>query len=78
LRAERRGTDVGAGADCEERDRALRLLAARQDSEPMSGEDDEWLLAHLAACPSCETAHAAMLEAAVCYRAWPREQPAAT
>jgi DNA-directed RNA polymerase specialized sigma24 family protein len=78
LRAERRGGEVVAGPDCQDRDRALRLLAARQDSEPMSGEDDEWLLAHLAGCASCDMAHAAMLEASVCYRAWPHEQPAAT
>jgi sigma-70-like protein len=78
LRAERRGTEIAAGPDCADRDRALRLLAARQDSEPMSGEDDEWLLAHLADCAGCDMAHAAMLEASVCYRAWPREQPPAS
>ena len=61
-----------------ERDRTLRLLASRQDSEPVSEADHEWLLAHLAGCPSCDMAHAAMLEASVCYRAWPREQPTAT
>jgi hypothetical protein len=77
LRAERRGGEPDAGPPCPDRDRALRLLAKRQDSEPLSGEDDEWLLAHLAACPSCDMAHAAMLEASVCYRAWPSEQPTA-
>src|SRR5437763_5205414 len=77
LRAERRGGEPDVGPSCQDRDRALRLLAKRQDSEPLSGEDDEWLLAHLADCPSCDMAHAAMLEASVCYRAWPREQPAA-
>jgi DNA-binding CsgD family transcriptional regulator len=77
LRAERRGGEPDAGPPCPDRDRALRLLANRQDSEPLSGEDDEWLLAHLAECPSCDMAHAAMLEASVCYRAWPREQPTA-
>jgi hypothetical protein len=68
LRSERRGTEI---AGCEDRERALRVLASRQDSEPLSHEDDEWLLAHLADCKSCEMAHGAMLEASVCYRAWP-------
>jgi hypothetical protein len=72
LRAERRGAvpDLTTGA-CADHDRALRLLATRQDSEPISVDDDEWLRAHLAQCPECEMAHAAMLEASVCYRAWP-------
>jgi hypothetical protein len=78
LRAERRGGETEAGPPCTDRDRALRLLASRQDSEPLSGEDDEWLLAHLAGCASCDMAHAAMLEASVCYRAWPRDQPPAS
>jgi Sigma-70, region 4 len=73
LRAERRGTTADLSAGCDERDRALRVLACRQDSEPVSVEDDAWLLAHLASCTGCEAAHAAMLEASVCYRAWPRE-----
>ncbi len=71
LRAERRGTGDPATPTCQEHHRALRILARRQDSEPLSHEDDEWLLAHLAACPECGMAHAAMLEASVCYRAWP-------
>jgi hypothetical protein len=70
LRAERRGPSPIARR-CEEHDRSLRILASRQDSEPISRDDDEWLRAHLAACPECDMAHAAMLEAAVCYRAWP-------
>jgi RNA polymerase sigma factor (sigma-70 family) len=70
LRAERRGAGEEQGAGCLERDRALRVLACRQDSEPLSADDDRWLLAHMAVCPACETAHAAMLEASVCYRAW--------
>ena len=72
LRAERRGSvGVSANATCAEHERSLRILACRQDSEPLSHEDDEWVLAHLAGCPECATAHAAMLEASVCYRAWP-------
>ncbi len=72
LRAERRGTagDADTGT-CEEHDRSLRLLASRQDSEPISEDDDEWLLTHLGECTACGMAHAAMLEASVCYRAWP-------
>jgi hypothetical protein len=74
FRAERRG----GGADlqeagCQERDRALRVLASRQDSEPLSAQDDSWVLAHMAGCRSCDTAHSAMLEASVCYRAWQSE-----
>jgi RNA polymerase sigma factor (sigma-70 family) len=68
LRAERRGTPAGM-EPCEHADRALTLLACRQDSEPLSGEDHEWLLTHVGQCKSCEMAHAAMLEASVCYRA---------
>lgn len=71
LRAERRGVSA-ADADCQDRERALRLLACRQDSEALSADDDAWVLAHMAGCVACETAHAAMLEASVCYRAWPR------
>jgi hypothetical protein len=69
LREQRRGSPVGSGA-CADRDRALRSLARRQDSEPLTGDDDEWLFAHLGTCEECDRAHAAMLEASVCYRAW--------
>lgn len=75
LRVERRGIGLPATGACQDGERSLRLLARRQDSEPLSGEDEEWLLAHLAECPACEVVHAAMLEASVCYRAWPREPP---
>lgn len=73
LRAERRGAGIAEATGCQERDRTLRVLACRQDSEPISAQDNDWVLAHMAGCASCETAHAAMLEASVCYRAWPRE-----
>jgi hypothetical protein len=73
FRSERRGTNGAFDPECAERDRALRLLACRQDSEALSTEEDLWLLEHLAGCESCEMAHAAMLEASVCYRAWPAE-----
>ncbi len=74
LRVQRRGSALPATVPCEDGERALRLLACRQDSEALSGEDDEWLLSHLSSCQACEVAHAAMLEASVCYRAWPRER----
>ena len=77
---QRRGAPIGGGT-CEDRDRALRSLARRQDSEPLTGDDDEWLLAHLGACEECDRAHAAMLEASFCYRAWSLEDapvPAST
>jgi Sigma-70, region 4/Putative zinc-finger len=74
LRAERRGTPVDDPAGtCPERDQALRLLARRQDSEPLDGEEDNWLHAHLDECGSCRRSHAAMLEASACYRAWKPE-----
>jgi RNA polymerase sigma factor (sigma-70 family) len=72
LRAERRGSGGEQDAECDDRERSLRVLACRQDSEPLSAEDDAWVLAHMGQCRECETAHAAMLEASVCYRAWPR------
>jgi hypothetical protein len=68
LREERRDTPASSST-CADRDRALRALARRQDSEPLTGDDDEWLLAHLAECAECDQAHAAMIEASVCYRA---------
>jgi hypothetical protein len=75
LRVERRGSALPTTAPCDDGERALRLLALRQDSEPLSGDEDEWLLTHLSSCSACEVAHAAMLEASVCYRAWPQERP---
>ncbi len=73
LRATRRGTEpVGVDA-CPEADRALRVLACRQDAEPLQPAEEDWLHAHLAGCATCEMAQGAMLEAASCYRAWPVE-----
>jgi hypothetical protein len=68
LRSERRGTPVELETACADRDRALRILTRRQDSEPLSAEADEWVFEHLAGCEECERAHAAMLEASVSYR----------
>ena len=71
LRAERRGGAIDAsGPPCGERERAWRLLALRQDSEPLGADDDAWLHGHLDGCEDCRRAHAAMLEASACYRAW--------
>ena len=71
LRAARRGSEVVATDACPDAERALRVLARRHDSEALPAEDEDWLLAHLAECRTCEMAHGAMLEASSCYRAWP-------
>jgi hypothetical protein len=63
----------GAGApqpECDERERALRTIARRQDGEDVASADDDWLIEHLGHCRGCRQAHAAMLEASACYRAW--------
>jgi hypothetical protein len=70
LRAELRGPLPTSAESCSTQDRAIRLLAQRQDSESVSSQDDGWLLEHLGGCEPCERAHAAMLEASVCYRGW--------
>ncbi len=74
LRAERRGSAFDLQPSCPDRERTLRGLVRRHDSEPLTAADDGWLVAHLRACPECGRAHAAMLEASACYRAWPSEQ----
>jgi hypothetical protein len=73
LREERRGAPPLTTATCEQRDRALRALAQRQDGQPLDRDEDGWLADHLCDCESCRQAHAAMLEASVCYRAWSLE-----
>jgi hypothetical protein len=70
LRAQVRGP-VDPTAACAERDRGIRMMTQRQDSERLSDADDSWLLEHLGGCLGCRETHAAMLEASVCYRAWP-------
>lgn len=67
------GTTLAAvaapSAACE---RALPLIAAREDGQLEAGSDDDaWLDAHLAACERCGLAVAAMREAGASYRAWP-------
>lgn len=69
LRDALRGTALATVAlstdDCE---RALGLLAARQDLEP--GEDADWLDLHLEDCHTCRLSREAMEEAGLSYRSW--------
>jgi RNA polymerase sigma factor (sigma-70 family) len=69
LRTQLRG-DVPVHPGCAERERSLRVIARRQDTEPVAADDTTWLMDHLGHCSPCNQAHAAMLEASVCYRAW--------
>jgi RNA polymerase sigma factor (sigma-70 family) len=69
LRAALRGEGPGM-PPCDERERALRTIALRQDGEPVSDADEDWLIEHLGHCVGCGRAHSAMLEASACYRAW--------
>ncbi len=69
LRTRLRGAGV-AQPECDERERALRTIARRQDGEEVAAADDDWLIEHLGHCRGCRQAHAAMLEASACYRAW--------
>ena len=78
LRQELRGPGAAQPA-CDERERALRTIARRQDAEPVAPADADWLIEHLGHCRGCAQAHAAMLEATACYRAWsPGDEPPAT
>ncbi|MGI8557932.1 MAG: RNA polymerase sigma factor, partial [Solirubrobacteraceae bacterium] len=52
LRAELRGGAVDVG-DCPERERTLRTVTLRQDSEPVAPADDDWLVEHLGHCDGC-------------------------
>lgn len=71
LRAELRGTALEsvatASADCE---RALPLIASRDDGQLKDGAEAAWLGAHLAACGACQVRVEAMHEAGASYRAW--------
>lgn len=69
FRAQLRGVSEPEN-ECEDRERALRALASRHDSEPLTETDENWLVEHVVECQQCNTTHAAMLEASVCYRAW--------
>jgi hypothetical protein len=72
LRSALRGGEIEPDPRCVDREHALRLLARRQDAEPVDETDTGWLFGHLRDCEGCARAHAAMLEAAVCYAAWGR------
>ena len=71
LRAELRGTALesvaSSSADCE---RALPLIASRDDGQLEDGGEASWLGAHLAACGTCQVRVEAMHEAGASYRAW--------
>jgi hypothetical protein len=69
LRAQLRG-GPDANLGCAEREQSLPAIARRQDSAPVGDEETTWLMEHLGHCQACTAAHAAMLEASVCYRAW--------
>jgi RNA polymerase sigma factor (sigma-70 family) len=63
-----------AGPDCE---KALPLIAARQDEELADPTDRIWLETHLTGCQSCRLAEEQMAEAGISYRAWVPVAPAA-
>lgn len=69
LRTALRGPSAPAPG-CIEHDRALRTIAMRQDGLPVAAAEEDWLIEHLGHCRACGQAHAAMLEASACYRAW--------
>ncbi|HEX4010490.1 MAG TPA: sigma factor-like helix-turn-helix DNA-binding protein [Solirubrobacteraceae bacterium] len=69
LREELRGPGAPQ-PPCDERERALRTIARRQDGQAVADADADWLVEHLGHCRGCGQAHAAMLEATACYRAW--------
>ena len=72
LRDELRGTVLaGIAAASPECERALPLIAARDDGQlEADGKDEEWLDAHLAGCDRCRLGAEAMQEAGASYRAW--------
>jgi hypothetical protein len=65
------GRVLGPGASAAQAAAQARTEASSDPIQLLAAQDDAWLLEHLAVCVGCEMAHAAMLEASVCYRAWP-------
>jgi RNA polymerase sigma-70 factor (ECF subfamily) len=65
LRGSALASIAAASPECE---RALALLAARQDAQPAA--DAAWLELHLHDCETCRLGREAMEEAGVSYRAW--------
>ena len=76
LRTALRGPSAPTAA-CVEYDRALETIARRQDGVDVPAADEDWLIAHLGHCRACGQAHASMLEATACYRAWAPDDGAA-
>ena len=76
LRTALRGPSA-ATAPCIEYDRALETITRRQDGLEVPAADEDWLIAHLGHCRACGQAHASMLEATACYRAWAPDDGAA-
>lgn len=71
LSDELHGTTMAAvAAPSPECERALPLIAAREDEQLEASEDDGWLDAHLADCERCELAAEAMQKGGDSYRAW--------
>jgi RNA polymerase sigma-70 factor (ECF subfamily) len=66
LRGEQLASIAASSPQCE---RALPLIALAQDRQPGSGEDSDWLQAHLSSCETCKLSRAAMQEAGASYRA---------
>jgi RNA polymerase sigma-70 factor (ECF subfamily) len=66
LRGEQLASIAASSPQCE---RALPLIARAQDGQPGSGEDSDWLQAHLNSCETCKLNRAAMHEAGASYRA---------
>ncbi len=57
---------AASSPDCE---RALPTLARLQDAQGSSGEELDWVQAHVAGCETCRLSRAAMEEAGLSYRA---------
>ena len=71
LRAELRGAALGSIAgDSPECERALPLIARRDDGELGDAGEAAWLESHLSGCHGCRLGSEAMQEAGVSYRAW--------
>ncbi|HEX7060203.1 MAG TPA: sigma-70 family RNA polymerase sigma factor [Solirubrobacterales bacterium] len=72
LYEEMRGTVLATAATpSPECDRALPLIAARQDGQLEDGSDDDaWLTGHLTSCERCGRGVEVMRQAAAFYRAW--------
>uniref|UniRef100_UPI003563E56E sigma-70 family RNA polymerase sigma factor n=1 Tax=Paraconexibacter sp. TaxID=2949640 RepID=UPI003563E56E len=78
LRDELRGSALASiAASSPECERALPLIAMRQDGQLRDAADRAWLTAHLEGCDTCAVSIDAMEEAGISYRAWTPVVPAA-